>query len=224
MNDALLIQQVYPSTGKDPLLEMSQEYMDLNVSVNGPYCERHGFDYWHVIENLNPDKGEGFGSWGKVVLLQKGLEAGYKYVVWLDVDTVIWRRDIDLREACTPDHIGVCWHRIPQLHHWNVGAGYYGNSERVRKFVADWLSHYPTNDGWAEQGVFNKLARQSDIVQTISDRWNATLHYSEVPDPVVLGFHGDGDPKQRFLHMQEVIKLTNEKAAKELGVAEAPKG
>ncbi len=205
MNSALLIHQIYPP-GKDPGFDLSQDYLDFCVKQNQPYCERHSFDYWHSIENLNPDGNTDLGSWTKVILIQRGLEAGYKFVVWLDVDTLIWR-DEDLRNACIPEHIGVCWHRIPQLDHWNIGAMYLGNSESVRQFVKDWLSAYPGDkDGWAEQGAFNRMARKSEVVQTISDRWNATQDYSMVPDAVVLGFHGAGNPKERLEKMRQTME------------------
>lgn len=212
MNDTLIIQQVYPSTVSDPLLELSKEYLELNKQANEPYCEKHQMDYWSIMENLNPQAAGGFGSWTKIPLILRGLEAGYKNVIWLDVDAVIWRVEVDLREACAPDHIGVCYHRIPQLHHWNVGVGYYGNSERVQQFVRDWFDGYPgLGDGWAEQGVFNKLGMRDDIVQTISDKWNSTIQYTEVPDAVVIAYHGAGNPRERYRLVQDALAARKDK-------------
>lgn len=200
MNDyAVLIQQIYPDTEGVRLMELNRER-------NTAYCAAHGFDYWHRIENSLPDTDPLKGSWAKIELIRRGLEAGYKSVVWLDADTLIRDMDTDLRDAITPGHISACWHRIPQLHHWNVGALYLSNTERVRAFVAEWLTYYPgINDGWLEQGVFNRMAMHSDIVLTASDRWNATINFTEVPDAVVLGYHGAGDTKQRYELMKEVL-------------------
>jgi len=198
--DALLIQQIYPDTAGVKLLE-------LNTERNSAYCLRHGFDYWHVVENVLPDTDPTRGSWSKIELMRRGLEAGYKYVIWLDADTLIRDLDADLREAVKMNYIGACWHRIPQLHHWNVGALYLGNGERVLEFVSAWLSQYPgLNDGWMEQGVFNRMAMTSDIVQTISDKWNATIGFTEVPDAVVLAYHGAGDTNARYELMKEVME------------------
>lgn len=197
--NAVLIQQIYPDTEGVKLMELNRER-------NTEYCRLHEMDYWHRVENSLPGSDPLKGSWAKIELMRQALEAGYEYVIWLDADTLIRNMKSDLREAELYNHIGACWHRIPQLHHWNVGALYLSNSERVRSFVWEWLSGYPgLNDGWLEQGVFNRLAMQSDIVQTISDKWNATINFTEVPDAVVLGYHGAGDTKARYELMKEVL-------------------
>jgi len=206
MKDSLLIQQIYPDTPGVKLLELNKER-------NQKYCQKHGFDYWYEISNPLPNSDPEAGSWGKIELIRKGLEAGYKHVVWLDADTIIANIHADLREACKEDHIGVCWHRIPQLDHWNVGAMYYGNSPRVLEFVKVWLSGYPgINDGWNEQGVFNRLAMQSNVVETISDKWNSTIGFTEVPDAVILGYHGAGNTPERYELMKAVMTKLQQKA------------
>lgn len=200
MNDALLIQQIYPDT---PGVEM----LELNIEHNQRYCNAHGFDYWHKIENSIEGSDPLKGSWSKVELIRQGLQAGYMSVIWLDADTLICDHDTDLRDAILPGKIGACWHRIPQLSHWNVGALYVDNCQETEDFINKWLAGYPgINDGWLEQGVFNRLARESRIVTTLSDRWNATLDVSMVPDAVVLGFHGQGDTPQRIKLMQQTYE------------------
>jgi hypothetical protein len=67
------------------------------------------------------------------------------------------------------------------------------------------------NDGWAEQGIFNKMAMQNDIVQTISDKWNSTLKYTEVPDAVVIAYHGIGNPPERLQLMKDALSARKEK-------------
>ena len=200
MNDALLIQQIYPDTPGVKMLE-------LNIEHNARYCESFNMDYWHLIENSLPNSDPLKGSWSKVELIRQGLQQGYDSVIWLDADTIICDLDIDLREAIQPDKIGACWHRIPQLSHWNVGALYVHNSGATHAFLDEWLAQYPgLNDGWLEQGVFNRLARESRIVTTLSDKWNATLDVSMVPDAVVLGFHGQGDTPYRINLMKQTYE------------------
>jgi hypothetical protein len=200
MNDALLIQQIYPDT---PGVEM----LELNVAHNTSYCNSFNIDYWHKVENSIEGSDPLKGSWSKVELMRQGLEAGYDSVIWLDADTIICDLDTDLRDGVQLERIGACWHRIPQLSHWNVGALYLDNCEAVRLFVDQWLAQYPgANDGWLEQGVFNRLAKESRTVVTLSDRWNATLDVSMVPDAVVLGFHGQGDTPQRIKIMQQAYE------------------
>jgi len=200
MNDALLIQQIYPDT---PGVEM----LEMNVEHNQRYCDAHGFDYWHKVENSIKGSDPLKGSWSKVELIRQGLAAGYRYVVWLDADTLICDVHTNLRDAIPPYKIGACWHRIPQLSHWNVGALYVESCPDTREFISQWLAQYPgANDGWLEQGVFNRLAKESRTVVTLSDKWNATLDVNMVPDAVVLGFHGQGDTPQRIKIMKQTYE------------------
>lgn len=199
MNNAILIQQVYPNAGYTPMLELTRER-------NKHYCIRWQMDF-QCLESASSRKfaDPKVGSWSKVELIQMALDKGYQYVVWLDADTIIKDLDTDLRDGCI-NGIGACWQRIPQLHHWNVGALYIQKSDEAREFIKDWIKGYPgLNDGWNEQGVFNKLAMQNKIVQTISDRWNATLNHTMVPDAVVLGFHGYGTTQERYEAMQATL-------------------
>lgn len=207
--NCVLIQQVYPGEGYEPLLELTRER-------NAEYCKRWNMDFQCLV-----DAGRfadiKFGGWTKIDLMKQALDKGYKYVIWLDADALIKDLDTDLRDGC-PKGIGVCWMRIPQLHHWNVGVMYLTNSKETRDFVDEWLSKYPGERQWMEQGEFNKLAMQSRVVETISDRWNATLNYSMVPDAVVLGYHGNGDAKQRYEMMRGTLaRISPQKAEQGAG-------
>jgi hypothetical protein len=198
VNDAILIQHIHPGYGFEPLL-------DLNHDRNEAYCDRHHMDYWP--ERWNDERYPAItGAWLKIVLMIQALEKDYQSIFWLDADTLIWDLETDLREAIQPGHIGACWHRIPQLHHWNVGALYLDNTPQVLRFLRAWLASYPAPpDGWNEQGVFNRLARASGTVVTVSDRWNATLDVNMVPDAVVLGFHGQGPAEHRLDLMKRTL-------------------
>ena len=202
MNNAILIQQVYPMEEGSflPMLELTRER-------NKAYCLRWQMDYQCLESASSAKYADPFkGAWSKVELIKFALEKGYQYIIWLDADAMIKDLDTDLRDGCI-NGIGACWQRIPQLHHWNVGVLYVANNPDVKDFIDTWLAGYPgIGDGWFEQGVFNTLAMKSNVVQTISDRWNATINYSMVPDAVVLGFHGDGDYKKRFEDMQHTLK------------------
>ena len=212
--NAVLIQHAYPvGTFQDNDFVCM---MELTKERNQKYCERFGFDFWYEVYADEERLPLTSGSWMKVELIKKALEKGYEYIVWLDPDSMIYDDSIDLRKAFEDNKIGACWHRIPQLDHWNVGVLYIHNSEATRKFIDDWLASYPPPpDGWAEQGVFNRMARASDTVVTVSDKWNATLDVNMVPDAVVLGFHGQRDWKYRYSLMQKtMIKIADKESAK----------
>lgn len=194
MTRDILIQQIYPDTEGVKMLELTRSHHEA-------YCTRHGLDYWCEIANPLPDYDVRLGSWGKVRIIQKAMQDGYEDIVWLDADTIIVDLSVNLCKAIELFKIGACWHRIPQLNHWNVGALYIHNSIVTRKFIDDWLAAYPPTDGWLEQGIFNRMGRASNVVSTLSDKWNATIDVSMVPDAVVLGFHGQGNTAQRYEKM-----------------------
>jgi hypothetical protein len=204
--NALLIQQIYPDT---PGVEM----LKLTEARHAEYCKRYGFDYMCLYENPVPEQDPLKGSWGKVRLISDALYDGYDYVVWLDADTLIVDFDADLRDAVVPFHIGACWHRIPQLNHWNVGALYIDNCQETRDFFDKWLTTYPGTTGWLEQGEFNTLAMRNKTVVTVSDKWNSTIDVSAVPDAVVLGFHGQGDTAYRINLMRDTMQTLSEQKA-----------
>ena len=216
MNNAVLIQQAYPGKGFDKMIELTRKR-------NEDYCKKWKMDYRPVIDDVNPNWKMEQGGWAKLMLIREELFKGYNYVIWLDADAMIYDLDTDLREAC-PDGIGACWHRIPQLDHWNVGVMYMENTNAVKLFLGEWISKFPgAGDGWFEQGEFNRLAMKSKVVKTLSDRWNATLNVNLVPDAVVLGFHGQGNAKQRLALMEQALKISEQKAAG-LGQSEVNNG
>jgi hypothetical protein len=197
--DTILIQQIYPDTPGVAMLELVKYHSE-------KYCQRHGYVYQCTVENPRPDFDPLQGSWGKIELIREALELGYKNVIWLDADTLITDFNTDLRDAIQPGKIGACWHRIPQLSHWNVGALYVSNTAETRAFIDEWLASYPPPaDDWMEQGVFNRMAMKSKTVVTLSDKWNATLDVNMVPDAVVLGFHGQGDTEYRINIMKQTM-------------------
>lgn len=203
MNNAILIQQAwegeYGNGSYVPLMELTKER-------NEAYCQKHGFDYIYKVGVEGLTFNDVYtGCWTKVELIRNALIAGYEYIVWLDPDALILDTDTDLREACI-NGIGVCWMRIPQLDHWNVGVMYVKNSPQVLAFIDEWLTTFPGDRQWREQGTFNELAMKSKVVQTISDRWNATLNYSLVPDAVILGYHGNGNANLRLELMTKTLQ------------------
>jgi hypothetical protein len=194
-NNAIIIQHVYGDT---------PDYYNL-LKVSGlrclEYCQLHQMDYRMIADGTYQQNGD----WEKVNILRAILNnEHYKYVIYLDPDTIIADMTADLREACPPNGIGACRHVLTQpaytihLDHLNVGALYITNCEASRLFIEKWLMGYPgtTRPSWWEQGVFNDI--NDGTVQVVDDKYNATGNVNPSPNPVVLGFHGQGDVRQRF--------------------------
>ncbi len=201
-NDAVIIQHCY---GDTPV------YNNL-MKVCGPrcleYCALHQMDYRMLVDGTYTNNGD----WAKVDILRHVLNnEHYKYVIYLDPDTIIADMLADLREACPPGKIGACRHVLTRatygidLDHLNVGALYIDNCEATRLFVERWGMGRPgtTQPPWWEQGVFNKI--NDGTVVAIDDKYNTTGNVNPSPHPVVIGFHGQGNVHQRFLAMLQAI-------------------
>lgn len=215
MRSTILIQQIYPDTPGVKMLELTQAH-------HQKYCDKHNIEYLAVYDKVYPHDPL-LGSWAKIELIRKALRDGYDHVIWLDADTLIKDTSVNIAKGVPVFGIGACWQRIPQLHHWNVGALYVDNCQATINFIDRWLASYPPpQDGWNEQGVFNRLAMQNKTVVTISDKWNATFDVSMVPDAIVLGFHGQGDTEQRIELMRDTFSalFPEQKADETQGMSE----
>lgn len=198
MNDAVLIQQIYPGRGMERLL-------DLTEGLHRKYCEQHEFDYQVERQNVVAEWSWEGGAWTKVELLHRALLRGYSFVVWLDADAMIVDPEIDLREACRgAGSVGAVKFYAPFTwgDHYNTGALYLENSSTTRKFVDDWLAGYPGPEKQREQGVFNALSEGR--VTELPSAWNYTLdrHFG-ITYPVVRGYHSIRSIEGKYQAMKE---------------------
>jgi len=210
MKDAIILQQVFSGSQYANMLRLS-------FNRHCEYAMRHGFDLQVVMANFKPIEAVmhpgGFpaGQWAKVFMIRDALDAGYEFIAWIDADALIYDMKIDLRDVRAEmgeSEMGACEHPNPM--HLNTGVLYIRNTERARKFVAEWLSkmHSPNEDGWHEQGFFNKMRLEPEwqgVICKVSDKWNATyVAGTDCADAVVKGYHGGPDftALMRFQAMQ----------------------
>jgi hypothetical protein len=190
-NDTLIFQHVLSNS-------VCARWLAVTAPVTLEYCLAHKMDFRLVAADLSSLPG-GPGHWAVPKLIREFMDMGYANIIYLDADTLIADRSTDLREAIKPDTIGVVWHSLfkhnRNLSHFNVGALYVSNTEKVRKFVDQWLASLPgiPDFPWWEQGVFNKLGLEMKIIERLDNKWNAENGVSPSNHPVVLGFHGFPD-------------------------------
>ena len=140
-NDTLIFQHIHAGS-------KCRRWIGLTLHRTRAYCRLHNMDYKLIMGNigtLSPD-GE-WGHWICAELIREYLKLDYKYIIYLDADTIIADLSVDLRDACVPDKIGAVWHDLhyltPDLSHFNVGALYISNTPLIREFVDRWLAGYP---------------------------------------------------------------------------------
>lgn len=199
MRDAVIIQSSWGDS-------VFHDMMRLSYQRHAAYARAQDFDYWHINGHFHPESYP--GGWDKVHLIKLAMEQ-YSHIVWIDADAAIFDFETNLRDALKdkPFDIGACIHDAPHFkeqgmgRHMNVGVMYVRNTERSRKFIDEWLSLFPGERRWQEQGVFNKLIKDNDVVGQVEDKWNATVNVNEVDNPVVKGWHGL-ERMNRFYNMK----------------------
>src|SRR4029077_4783322 len=93
------------------------------------YCVKHGYQYYGVCET-SPRKSP---HWLKLPAIQRGLEAGHDFVVWMDADVYITNDSISLDKWLVADF--VCSYDFQGL---NAGVLFIRNSKWSRDFVERW--------------------------------------------------------------------------------------
>jgi hypothetical protein len=213
MNTGLIIQQCWSSN----------DFADahrLTYQRHASYARAFKFDYWNIVGDIHPEQNV-HGGWSKIWLLKWALERGYEFIAWIDSDAAIVNGQVDLRtifaEGGDPNSglIGAVEHNAPwfkdngmEAHH-NIGVMYFRTGPLVVEFIDDWLSRYPGEPRWAEQGSFNKMIveeKYKDIFVSCPAKWNSTVNVNLVPDAIVMGWHGIYPVAKRLEMMKNTFK------------------
>ena len=190
LKDAAIVQQAYQI---GPFSDM----LRLTYQRHAAYAWAHNMEYWPIHASLKPDLWP--GGWGKIYAIQLMFEMGYEHVFWIDTDAAIVDLDCDLRDGLPEGkYIGACEHwaewfkefDIPR--HYNVGVMFYRKSPIVDEFLKEWISAFPGDKRWWEQGIFNQLVtdKYANIFHKLDDKWNATYRVNEVDKPCIQGWDG----------------------------------
>ncbi len=169
------------------------------------YAEKWGFDLHPVDFRRLLIKADVDLVQAEMVAYTSQLLNKYSYVVWLDLDTLIWDIKTDLRTAT--DEIGaVRFHAdrpkatgdLSKFHfggyrvnHLNCGAVYIKRTPFTLDFVSEWLGlSRQTPDWYSAQNAFNILAIKYDLPD-LDIRWNYNRNrHGKCKNPVVRGYHG----------------------------------
>jgi len=197
-SDTLLIQQ---ATGPHVHL------LNLVLPEHAAYCQRWDIDYWPVIGSALAGRDKDRHSfWNKVALIRRGMDAGYSNVVWLDSDCYVADPEIDIREACEPNTVGMVRHEKPEwpehkdcYSHFNAGAIYCGAGPDSKRLIEMWWKSPDDGHFWHDQHALNrhaipgyeKLTRKDAPLRTLGYEWNAVpIEPFDHPKPIVRAWHG----------------------------------
>lgn len=206
-NNGIILQQ---ATGNHCAL------LSLSHTQHARYAATHAFDLWPIYGEVKGCEGR-HPFWAKVALIKQAIRAGYRFIVWLDADTLIVTEE-DLRSACPDGGIGMTYHSMDwgegtlAYDHHNAGALYMEVTPETEAFVRCW---WETPDGghpWGDQHAMMQTAllwpqigeKKPAPVVTIDHRWNSTEHFPG-DNPAVLAWHGYGGVQDRLRAMQQAL-------------------
>jgi len=202
MIDALIVQQA--SRG------IWQRQLDVTAELHDRYAADHQMDLLRAVRQC--------ARWNRWELLVWAL-AHYAYVFWIDSDAAIVGSE-DLRVVVQEQPIGMVWGqdlRGSEPAACNNGVMYLRSTPAAQAWAAEILAHEPAAETnfsgpwWSETGktyydAWITLALADDprwrnLYGRLPARWNSIAGVSEVPEPVVMAWHGYYDQDERLREM-----------------------
>jgi galactosyl transferase GMA12/MNN10 family len=170
------------------------------------YARRHNYDFRAIENEVAPRH----GAWIKIAAIRETLNEPFDFILWVDTDALIVRKDIDVRSAIRPNiDLHLVWHDlIPAIHgdpaHYNAGVMLIRVSDWSRAFF-DRVWEDPLDHKWFDQSVILHLLGYDDLLGIGPDRpnqearahvarldiaWNSIPGVAVSDDPIVHHYAG----------------------------------
>ncbi len=137
------------------------------------YARRHNYEFRAIETEVAPRH----GYWAKIEAIRETLKAPFDFILWVDTDALIVRKDIDVRSAIRPNiDVHLVWHDlVPEIHgdpaHYNAGVMLVRVSDWSRAFF-DRVWETPLNHRWADQATILHLLGYDELIGIGPDRPN----------------------------------------------------
>lgn len=107
-----------------------KESVQIGTKSKEDYCKKHGYDFIFSDQITDPSR---HIYWSKIILMLNTMQASsYKWVVWMDADTIIMNQDVPLEDLIDEDYnflIAEDWNGI------NAGIFFIRNGEWGEEFL-----------------------------------------------------------------------------------------
>jgi hypothetical protein len=177
------------------------------------YAARQGYEC-RVLERTCERK----AGWVKIEPIRVALSDGFDFVLWLDADVLVIRKDADVREAADDAvDIQMAWHTIGNPH-FNTGVMLIRSSDWSRQFFASVWERGPITHAWNDQATILHLLGYDDAlaigprrtrepnlrhVAALDAAWNAIVGYDLARDPIIHHYAGVADRVTRLALMRD---------------------
>lgn len=150
------------------------------------------------------------GGWIKIQPIIKALSSGAEYVLWLDIDALVVRTDLDIRDETHPSiDLYICLHHpappTTDPPHFNTGVMLIRASQWSREFFESVWARGPLDHRWNDQATIHHLLGYGEILGPEEERgadqrrasvceldtaWNSIPGVCESVNPVIWHFAG----------------------------------
>ena len=197
---------------------VQQPLADITVPRMKALAAAHGYELRFV-------RGDGWTrprGWLKIEAIRAVLEDDFAFVLWIDVDAIVLRNDVDIRTAALDGaHLHMAWHgpdtseivAADFIPHFNSGVMLIRVSDWSRRFFkqvwdTDQLPHH-----WFDQATILHLLGYDGCLGLGPDRpdepnrsgvahldtaWNSIPGLAVAPDPIVHHYAGISNPSTRL--------------------------
>jgi hypothetical protein len=179
--------------------------------------QAHGY----ALRALTRDGAARRGGWIKIEPIREALSESFDYILWIDIDTIVARTDLDIRNIMQSSvELHMAWHdpglQTPDPPHFNSGVMLIRASDWTRAFFARVWEHGPLPHRWNDQATIHHLLGYDaiaglgpDRTEVIADNpvaflnhtWNTIPRIAGIAEPVI--WHFAGMPNERRLALME---------------------
>jgi Methyltransferase domain len=169
-----------------------RELLQITRAHHRWYAWRHGMEYL-CVEEANPAAPKRSG-WAKIPLILMAMQMGFRRIIWLDPDAVIFDARFDLAQLVDT---GIGMVRHPGPDHWSTGMMAVATSQSTFDFLQA-VHAMPDNDHpWMEQVAVNTLLARnefSSVVLPLTPAYHSIPGGAMAANPVVLSAFGLPQP------------------------------
>lgn len=190
----------------------------LTVPGMQAFARAHGYSVWAVFR----EEWERPRGWIKIEAIRAALQNDFDFVFWLDADSIILRRDVDVRTAAADAaDLQMVWHgpdtsRIEAKNfvpHFNSGVMLIRVNEWSRDFFRRVWEVGQLPHHWFDQATILHLLGYDECLglgpnrPDVPDRshlarldtaWNSVPGLATAPDPIIHHYAGVSSPSTRL--------------------------
>lgn len=199
----------------------------------GRFADAHDYEF----RAIQRDDCERKGGWIKIEPIMATLVAQFDYLLWMDIDALVVRKDVDIREELSQGaDLQMVWHGADTcrlevdsfIPHFNSGVMLIRNTPWARRFFARVWETGPVSHPWNDQATILHLLGFDGLLGLGSDepknpgrnhiarldsRWNSIVGVAVAMDPIVHHYAGMGSSARLRLMQADQRTLKVREAA-----------